>query len=553
MKAMRQIFAKDLRRLRWPLIVWLGAVIGRVSITALRSDLAFGEFGLQVAVDNVSTLLTILDLLLLVLLVSWLVHDEPLIGYDAFWLTRPIRPTLLMTEKLLFAAVFFILAAAVGRSIAVAIITRSLADSARIIPIFLFTQALWVAGLVAIATLTPSLTRFLLTIVAAAAVIAGGLSVMTTVLLMTAEVDNYYESIIPDTTALIVGSWLLLAVALAVIVSQYRTRRIRRAVFGGIAGLIVTAWLADVWPWRFARPIEPDPGAWAHDTAKVAAVLDPNEPYVTDAFFFGRGGSRKKQVAASIHLSGMPPTYDSESMAVRSRLEFADGSALESAQSGTVPVRRGNGASDYRTRLQAALAPARLLLSASDGVHDQWPVVLTVTDAEYERYGRMAGRLTTTMNVFLREYRLVGSIPLADGATLQGPSSRFEVRRVLRRSDGCSVLVRQSADRSVGRAGVMTSYHFALRNTGRGEALLGDSEWPVNRSLHFGGWSVDTHVMPGLAFSDVIAHYPSRVSFEAAPQVDAAWLDGAELAVIEAAYAGRVTRSLAVEGFSMRR
>src|SRR5204863_9213972 len=100
MMPVRHVFAKDLRRLRWPLAGWLAVVVVRVVAAAAVSESAFAPAAVEAAIQNVSALLTIADILMLVLLVSWLVHDEPLTSADAFWLTRPIRPTMLMLAKL---------------------------------------------------------------------------------------------------------------------------------------------------------------------------------------------------------------------------------------------------------------------------------------------------------------------------------------------------------------------------------------------------------------------------------------------------------------------
>lgn len=559
MKPMQHILAKDLRRLRWPLVAWIAIVIGRVAVTAALPELAFADEAVQMSVETLSTLLGVLDVLMLVVLASGLVHDEPLVAPDAFWLTRPIRPTTLMMAKLVFAAAFLVGAPVVGQSLAAGIITRSLGHAARVIPSSLLTQALWVTPLIAIATLTPSLARFLLVIAGGAAAIALGLSAMFALLLFMLEEDSYRESVLHDMTGAIVGSWLFLAVALAVIVSQYLTRRVRRSVGLGVAGVIVCLLVPDIWPWRFAKPAEPDPGAWARDTARVTAVLDRvDDPYVTDEFAIRRGARPKKQIAVPIHLTGVPSTYTADSIGVRSRLEFPDGGALQSAQATMVSVRRADGEPpvDSAARLQAALGPTRLLSPGDDRMYAQWPVVLTVTDAEYERYGRTPGRLTATVNVFLYETRVVGSIPLVEGATLEGRSVRFELRRAVKRNESCSVLIRQAATGSWGRPGVPRSYQFVLRNTQRGEAVRGDSAvFHMGHSLlSFGGWSMNTE-MPatGLAFRDVVQHFPSRTPSNRVSQIDAAWLAGADVAVIETAYAGRFARPLGVAGFQMRR
>ena len=231
MNILRHILAKDVRRLRWPLLAWLVVVIIRVVVVAARSDFAFEDFALQIAVENVSGLLIFIDLPLLVLLVSWLVHDEPLIGPDAFWVTRPIPPMTLMAAKLTFAIIFLIGAPVLVQSMAVAGLVHPTGHAIRLIPGLLFSQSLWVAALIAVATITASLTRFLLVMVVGAAAVALALSAMLTIIVMTAEERSYPSAVVSDQTAAIVRSWLLLTVALVVIALQYQEPPVQAGMF----------------------------------------------------------------------------------------------------------------------------------------------------------------------------------------------------------------------------------------------------------------------------------------------------------------------------------
>src|SRR5712691_11720427 len=180
------ILRKDLRRLGWPLMAWVLIVAGRMIVATTGAAAAFGNLGLQLTVDNLSVLVTVIDLLMLALLVSWLVHDEPLVGVDAFWLTRPIDPLRLMAAKLVFAAVFLVAAPVAGESIAVAAIAGGFHDAVRAAPGLALARTWWMLLLLALAALTPSLIRFLLVIVVGVAAAAGLMSVFLTLVVLTA-------------------------------------------------------------------------------------------------------------------------------------------------------------------------------------------------------------------------------------------------------------------------------------------------------------------------------------------------------------------------------
>src|SRR5439155_25164007 len=94
------VFKKDVRRLRWVIIAWIAVFVARLIFKTAGAELSFDAMRLQFVVGNVSELLLFSEILLLALIVSGLVHDEPLVGADAFWLTRPIGARTLLAAKL---------------------------------------------------------------------------------------------------------------------------------------------------------------------------------------------------------------------------------------------------------------------------------------------------------------------------------------------------------------------------------------------------------------------------------------------------------------------
>ena len=73
---------------------------------------------------------------------------------------------------------------------AVAAMSGSMQLALRAAPAFALTQLLWVSVLIALAALTPSLMRFFLTLVGGIAAVAVGLSLFTTILILTASDDS---------------------------------------------------------------------------------------------------------------------------------------------------------------------------------------------------------------------------------------------------------------------------------------------------------------------------------------------------------------------------
>jgi hypothetical protein len=554
------IIRKDLRRLRWLLAAWVVVIIGRVVLTAAGSAVEPEDVGLQLIVQNLSGLAGFVEMLMWGLVVSWLVHDEPLVGADAFWLTRPIDPNALMRAKLVLAGIFLVLCPLARETLEMAWFGAGPRDAAVAATGFVFTQTFWLLLLLAAAVLTPSLTRFVVTIAAGVATFVVAIGALMTLLVLTQPEERaYYDGpMIQDSTANIVGSVLVMCVAFGIIVYQYRHRWLRRAILIGAVGLIAAAITTWMWPWHFARGVEADPGPWAQDPRTFAALDATRPPHVSAAYSLRRARTPKKQVAAPIDLVGAPADYFVESAGVRARLTFPDGTTIESAQRESVGIPHPSTDRSFgrTTHIQAVLGDVRLSPSPGD-TYETLPVVLRVTDGDYQRYGEQTGHLTATVDFQLNRFRVFGSLPLSAGAVGRDKTDRFEIVRVIRRSDGCDVLLRQFAVTPLWASRAPRQFQYVLRNAERGEAIAGDNEGMQGRGeLNLAGALLGVSVNPATqAFSvwTQTLRYPTRASSSSPDRrIDAAWLDAAELVVIESVYAGHVTRALDVDGFKMR-
>lgn len=161
------IVRKDLRRLRWVLMAWTFVVATRVLLETVGSAALFAGSETEIIVEWLSGLTRLIEVLMPALLVSLLVHDEPLVGYDAFWLTRPFDRRALFAAKLGLVTAFLIVLPVAGKAVVMALFDAEPGQFARATPAFVLTYTWWTFPLVAVATLTSSLTRFVLTIVGA--------------------------------------------------------------------------------------------------------------------------------------------------------------------------------------------------------------------------------------------------------------------------------------------------------------------------------------------------------------------------------------------------
>src|SRR5947207_365385 len=163
------LIKKDARHLRWGLLAWAAVVAAHVALNVVLASVDTQAFAVVIVARQIASLTSLIQLVMLCLIVSWIVHEDPVADREAFWLTRPIDPTRLTAAKLTVAGVVLVLLPGAGEIVTMAIFRVGAYDMARAMPVILLNQIAWVVVLTAAATLTPSLTRYLLLIVAVAA------------------------------------------------------------------------------------------------------------------------------------------------------------------------------------------------------------------------------------------------------------------------------------------------------------------------------------------------------------------------------------------------
>lgn len=561
MNQVRHILSKDLRRLRWSVIGWFALVGARTLINTAGADIALGGVGPQFGIGELSALLSLMYVLLLALLVSRLVHDEPLVGRDAFWITRPIAPSALMSAKLAFAALLFLLVPLAGSVIVAAAFGTDAGDIARTIPVFALNQFILVTLLMALAAVTPSLTRYVLTIVGViAAFVMLMASTALVALLVTEEIRDDSEVGLPDPTPAVVAGTLIVLTALAVIIYQYRTRRLGRALAIAGIGVAVLFVVPERWTWSPAAPPRAEMAAAPQDTPALTVSLDGSRPRVSDAFTFRRRTSPRKEIAAHAIVTGVPPEFNVRTIVARSRLELPGGVVLQTggdnsnaALSGFV----GGSTAGRGMSVEAALGGVRLLTrsSAMDGLSsEQWPILLKVGERDFVRYRDEPGRLTTNLDLIFERAITRGALPLADGATVDISATHVSIVRVIRRATGCTILFRRSYVESLFSVPHYRDFMYVLRNKARGEAAGSDVHQLSQEGFSTGGFYMSAPHVGGRGF--VLEQYELQFPARARPDgplvdLDEAWLAGSELVILETIPAGGISRTVTIDGFRM--
>ena len=183
-------------------------------------------------------------------------------------------------------------------------------------------------------------------------------------------------------------------------------------------------------------------------------------------------------------------------------------------------------------------------------------MLITIDDELLSKYGKQPADYAADFVFRLDRYEVRFELPLEPGATFSSGSNRVVVTDVLRQSEGCLVVLRESfvdllldprpgAWRHDGRSA------YAFVNRKRQEAVLAQGFALPSGSRMLGSFVTSSE-------PDVFTIRRVQVRPEApersrpdAPRLDAAWLADATLVRLDSVYAGRVSASLRIEGFKL--
>jgi hypothetical protein len=266
-------------------------------------------------------------------------------------------------------------------------------------------------------------------------------------------------------------------------------------------------------------------------------------------------GERWRRVSARYIVSGLPPQMAVQSTGIRSRLQFPEGSALESGERG------GFGWNFSRAAAEAVLG-ARLLVTHDFDRPAEWSSMITVRDRELMPYRGRSGRLDADIDIRVMQMREVATVPLMPGVSVDRGTSRLEIRAVQQGADSFDVVIRRWHVQSPLSVEFNHEESFALRSRSSGEALMGgtDNSWRLGRrpnaAVLFLGVPFAMIGTPipfvfgseGFSVETLYLRFPGP-GYGIPKDLDIASFGDAELVVLEMAPAGVVTRRLTIDPF----
>jgi hypothetical protein len=260
-------------------------------------------------------------------------------------------------------------------------------------------------------------------------------------------------------------------------------------------------------------------------------------------------------MSARVTLSGVPPQIRVRSIGIRSTLRFPDGTAVESSH----PA----GFSSFNGPAVEAALGARILSTRDlSDTRETWTPMITIREQDFVRHRGQSGRLEAKVDLITSQMRVVGTLPVTPGASLDRGVSRLDIAAVERGTDSRTVVIRRWRTQSLLSPEFTRDQTFAIRRRSSGEALMAGTEnsWEVNsrpsaaKALLRLPLIMMSRLLPialrpdGFSVGTLYLRFPGR-GFGKAPPLDPTWFDNAELVVLEEELAGVVTRPLVIEEF----
>jgi hypothetical protein len=552
----------DARRLRFLIATWLVVVIASAIVTGVR-PLVAADPSLRESMAVVSSLLWLTTLLFTFAMVSFIVHGHPAVGSDAFWMTRPIRPSSLLASKVILAGLTLVVAEAITDAILLAANKMPASISAGVILQDASTRTVIIVVLMAGAALTRNLPRFALLCGATLLTLIAAVGVFIAIQFGRLE-DEPPLSMgggTEDPTSFVVFNVVLIAAAVALLVVQYRTRLRRRSVAVGALGLVAAIAISDAWPVPFLAPRLVVP-AWAHKpTALVVAVdaatISTNTPH---SFFPERSG-QWSTVNGVMRVTGVESGWTA-SVALRdASIDLPQGMTLRSPGRARWSVTLvGDEGYDLQQPavVRAILGVVRVgnVVPPRTGPPppEALPALFWMRQRELAQYVPARAHYRARLVLTLTEHVVDGTLPLRPGAVHRNNGYRLVIDRITRPSGEVAIIARETRAASMWQRRPWPFYSFYLRNRDRQEAVaVSDYElrgdFSLLRFLPFGGFHGVEQTGGFFARGLVLSFRPRYGPKAETLDVDDEWLAGADLVIVRRAQEGSVERTLEITDF----
>lgn len=543
---------KDIRHLRWLLVLWALLVFGQFVLVGLGNRADPNNVVAQVAYQVVVIFLPLLQGVLVLVMIPILIHDEPQVGTTAFWFTRPIPRRLLLTSKAVFVSLAFIVFPAVIELVVMAANNVPLGDLVGVAPEILFGWLRWTVPVFALAALTLNFARFAITGVS----LYIGISVSFVGLYLASLYFRGIESSVEVPYSLSLSRSIVtggVAIAMCGLITgvQYLTRRTPLSI--SLAGitllglLLLNTW----WPLDFmSLPMTPPPQAEV-DCSALTVEPSTSHGYGTPS---NRGAKEPvMRITSALDVKGLPPGYVAQVQNVRSEF-VVDG---KSVAAGT-----NRSFSSYNQRrweknqIESLFSGMRII--GEDSVSVASGRLFSMPMNAYLEVRNASGLLRGDADVLIQRLNADHPLALERGSRFRDGALLEVIADVNTASGGAVVVLRRSSlNRTYARTHGPRNFvqptedranaYYVLVNTERGEVVMADQNYDFDPELFMGAGS-------RLSVKRIYLRFTRQnrdASWDADFELTQDWLDGAKLVRLSRTTIGACTLPFSAEDFML--
>jgi len=449
------LLKKDIRRSRGLLIAWLLLLI--LQGVLVSSSANPGAFVVQTVDPMISRMVPLFKALLLIVIVPFVVQDDPLVGTTAFWLTRPISRGTLLRTKALYAAVVLVLPTLAVEIIVLAANGITLHDLALAVPEILLGQIELIVIIAIVAAVTPTFGKY---------ANAGAVGVIIWAPVMLAVFFGRAVNLSLAKSSSVAAGLVTISVFGGVVAHQYLSGRTFRSIIAGCAGIVAIFAVQFFWTWDFLSVPVRKNGVPPFDVSALKVALSQAS---------GVGWGTRMQILAEIEATGGPSMYSLRPTHVQPHLKLSNGSELHLKEA---PKRKFSSPLTVDP-LVAALGGTPVTNREYWRGNESAISMLFMIDAEtYEKYSNQPLNFSAEIDFIASKYQIAAEMPLAKGARSDRGSRHSVITEVSQGPDGVDVILREWTpnllfDRSNGSDQDPTyRYVYVLRNQKRNEAMV---------------------------------------------------------------------------------
>lgn len=508
MRTVLHLLRKDLFHTRWLIGAWLLITLLDVGFRLAGTGLFTSDTTAE-AWRGPEVWLMYLSFVITLLVVSWIVHEDPVGGWQGFWLTRPIARSVLYASKVTGLLLVLVLPGLLAVPAFLAAWGVGGLDLWHAVAETLFFSLVSLSMLFAAAALTRHLGEMLLLMAGGLGMVFVSGQVVTPFLLDWLLPDRPRTGLPIGGTAwnttitfvsilfvLTIGTWWL-----------YRTRNRTMALAVMLTLFVASASgpkvLRAAIPASARQTLTPVSEPWAaSDRLAVRVLLDEwRSTELTNIDSDEKAPPRPRRsvaVPVPVVLDGLPPDYTATP--TLSDIEWrVDGFTHREAASATVRAARRH--DRYRPSLTPTVDRMTASMESAPTEQESWPTLLTISDEEYRRYRGRPGHYAATVRYIVRRHDLLRSQLLREGADVADGSRRMEILHVDEQR-GCRVDMRRVDVEFVwpGAAQPVLGYRF---EDASGRPLRVKN----GRARYWSAFAL-------LPFTPNASHIPLRVSYE---------------------------------------